>query len=165
MSIEIKEDEIVFNAEIDPHKAHGDQFPDGTTEEAKERWFWVSCGLIPRFFLQGYENLRKGGIIALNQSIRGEEVKAKELSLDNLANEMDELYHFGGFGSYLMDGKLTNDGVYQYPEDEETGERSEDFYPLIILEQGEFQCLIFESGVTAIRKKDQLDVYKVARFD
>ena len=104
MSIEIvfgaEEEGIVFNAEIDPHKAHGDQFPDGTTEEFKEKWFWASCGLIPRFFLQGYENLRKGGIIALNQSIRSKkEVRAKELSLDNLANEMDNLYHFGGFNT------------------------------------------------------------------
>ena len=82
MSIEIifggEEEEIIFNAEIDPHKAHGDQFPDGTTEEFKEKWFWASCGLIPRFFLQGYENLRKGGIIALNQSIRSKKISGSQ---------------------------------------------------------------------------------------
>lgn len=131
-----------MNVYLDPNQVHTQDWLANTTASQKEQFIWGCCGLIPKFFLEACDKVQD----------------SKDISLDNLASHMDALYQFGGFNVHPMGGTLTDQGVYQYPEDD-------DLDPLVILEQDEFQCLIFEYGITAIRKKDQLDVYKVARFD
>ena len=127
---------------LDPNQSHTNHWLENTTASQKEQFIWGCCGLIPKFFLEACDKVQD----------------SKDVSLDNLASHMDAIYQFGGFNTHPWSGTLTSKGVYQYPDDP-------DLHPLVILEQDGFQCLIFEYGITAIRKKDDLATYKVARFD
>jgi hypothetical protein len=98
-----------------------------------------ACGIIPEFFAQAC-------------------LSADPLTLDEIANQMDEAYSFGGF-RYSFGGDITLSGVYQseHPTDD-------DLPPLARFIFDRFECFVYQYGIVGIRDRASLE-HKLARFD
>ena len=98
-----------------------------------------ACGIIPEFFAQAC-------------------LSADPLTLDEIANQMDEAYSFGGF-RYSFGGNITLSGVYQseHPTDD-------DLPPLARFIFDRFECFVYQYGIVGIRDRASLE-HKLARFD
>jgi hypothetical protein len=98
-----------------------------------------ACGIIPEFFAQAC-------------------LSADSLTLDEIANQMDEAYSFGGF-RYSFGGNITLSGVYQseHPTDD-------DLPPLARFIFDRFECFVYQYGIVGIRDRASLE-HKLARFD
>jgi hypothetical protein len=98
-----------------------------------------ACGIIPEFFAQAC-------------------LSADSLTLDEIANQMDEAYSFGGF-RYSFGGDITAAGVYQSEH-----ETDEDLPPLARFIFDRFECFVYQYGIVGIRDRASLE-HKLARFD
>jgi hypothetical protein len=98
-----------------------------------------ACGIIPEFFAQAC-------------------LSADPLTLDEIANQMDEAYSFGGF-RYSFGGDITLSGVYQseHPTDD-------DLPPLARFIFDRFECFVYQYGIVGIRDRESRE-HKLARFD
>ena len=98
-----------------------------------------ACGIIPEFFAQAC-------------------LSADPLTLDEIANQMNEAYSFGGF-RYPFGGDITLSGVYQseHPTDD-------DLPPLARFIFDRFECFVYQYGIVGIRDRASLE-HKLARFD
>jgi hypothetical protein len=98
-----------------------------------------ACGIIPEFFAQAC-------------------LSADPLTLDEIANQMDEAYSFGGF-RYAFGGNITLSGVYQseHPTDD-------DLPPLARFIFDRFECFVYQYGIVGIRDRATRE-NKIARFD
>ena len=98
-----------------------------------------ACGIIPEFFAQAC-------------------LSADSLTLDEIANQMDEAYSFGGF-RYSFGGNITLSGVYQseHPTDD-------DLPPLARFIFDRFECFVYQYGIVGIRDRESRE-HKLARFD
>ena len=98
-----------------------------------------ACGIIPEFFAQAC-------------------LSADSLTLDEIANQMDEAYSFGGF-RYSFGGNITLSGVYQseHPTDD-------DLPPLARFIFDRFECFVYQYGIVGIRDRATRE-NKIARFD
>ena len=98
-----------------------------------------ACGIIPEFFAQAC-------------------LSADPLTLDEIANQMDEAYSFGGF-RYSFGGNITLSGVYQseHPTDD-------DLPPLARFIFDRFECFVYQYGIVGIRDRESRE-HKLARFD
>ena len=98
-----------------------------------------ACGIIPEFFAQAC-------------------LSADPLTLDEIANQMDEAYSFGGF-RYSFAGDITLSGVYQseHPTDD-------DLPPLARFIFDRFECFVYQYGIVGIRDRATRE-NKIARFD
>jgi hypothetical protein len=107
-----------------------------------------ACGLIPDFFAEACVSL------APASAVWGPDI----VTLEDLAGAMDNLYGFGGFGSYPYGGTVASDGTYisEYGEDP-------DMAPLCRFGYGGFFCFVYQYGITAIRDNTTGQT-KVARF-
>ena len=98
-----------------------------------------ACGIIPEFFAQAC-------------------LSADPLTLDVIANQMDEAYSFGGF-RYAFGGDITVSGLYQSEH-----ETDEDLPPLARFIFDRFECFVYQYGIVGIRDRASLE-HKLARFD
>ena len=102
-----------------------------------------ACGIIPDFFAHAC-------------------MQADPLTLDEVANHMDEIYQFGGF-RYPFGGSITPAGVYQSSYDDDP-----DMPPLAKFvfdtDTGGFECFVYHYGIAAIRDGATGET-KIARFD
>ena len=98
-----------------------------------------ACGIIPEFFAQAC-------------------LSADPLTLDEIANQMDEAYSFGGF-RYPFGGDITVSGLYQSEH-----ETDEDLPPLARFIFDRFECFVYQYGIVGIRDRATRE-NKIARFD
>ena len=78
-----------------------------------------------------------------------------DVSLDAVAQSMDDVYGFGGF-SYPMGGNVDPvSGVYSYPGDP-------DQFPLVDIRTHGLRLLVYPYGIVALTDGDRT---KTARFD
>ena len=98
-----------------------------------------ACGMIPEFFAQAC-------------------LSADPLTLDEIANQMDEAYSFGGF-RYPLGGDITVSGLYQSEH-----ETDEDLPPLARFIFDRFECFVYQYGIVGIRDRATRE-NKIARFD
>ena len=98
-----------------------------------------ACGIIPEFFAQAC-------------------LSADPLTLDEIANQMNEAYSFGGF-RYAFGGDITAAGVYQSEH-----ETDDDLPPLARFIFDRFECFVYQYGIVGIRDRASLE-HKLARFD
>jgi len=100
-----------------------------------------ACGIIPDLFLAGCL-----------------EAKADPVTLDAVADAIDEAYQFGGF-RYPFGGTITDAGVYQSSHDEDP-----DLPPFARFTFEGFECFVYRYGITAIRDRETRQT-KIARLD
>ena len=109
-----------------------------------------ACGIIPDFFVSA--------------CITAEQENPDTLTLQHIADGMDRVYQFGGFG-YEMNwpGTLDADGVYTSPHDEDSP-----LPPLVrfAFNSGArvFECFVYECAITAIRERGTASLF-IGRFD
>lgn len=113
------------------------KFGDEYIEEA--------CGLIPHIFLEAI--------------IAGDPDGDNPMSLQTLANRMDEIYKFGGFGQFEFPAKIDEAGMYHPKNDED-----ESLAPLVKLSSDPFECFVYPYGILSIRDIHSLET-KTSRFD
>jgi|TARA_R110002124_G_scaffold175790_1_gene343648 hypothetical protein len=124
---------------------------DSLLSEHKSQALVDACGIIPHFFNEA----------CLALELRQNDSKTK---LEFIADEMDSLYGFGGFGQYPWNGKLTTDGIYQSDDDQD-----EDMSPLVLWSyEKSIQMFVYHYGICAIRHTSSMvpeGECKIARFD
>ena len=107
-----------------------------------------ACGIIPDFFAEA--------------CVTAEDENPEGFTLRDVADGMDRVYQFGGFG-YPWPGSLDADGVYrsQYDEDPPMS-------PLVRFSFNSgarvFECFVYEAGITAIRERGTASLF-IGRFD
>jgi hypothetical protein len=107
-----------------------------------------ACGIIPDFFVQA--------------CILSEQGNPDGITLENIADGMDDAYQFGGFG-YPWGGTVSPKGIYQSQYDDDP--------PLPPLVQfsfcsgaSAFDCFVYDHAIVAIRERGTSPVF-IGRFD
>jgi len=138
MQVNIRTSELVLDRVLNPTRdsAIGASSGDAIVE---------ACGLIPDFFCQACLNIG----VTLN--------KDKDSDLKVVADSMDSIYQYGGFGEYPWNGTVTTDGVYQSDADP-------DMNPLALFRYEHMELFVYPYGVCAIRDS-QTNECMIARFD
>ena len=107
-----------------------------------------ACGIIPDFFVTA--------------CITAEQENPDTLTLQHIADGMDRVYQFGGFG-YPWPGTLDADGVYTSPHDGDSP-----LPPLVrfAFNSGArvFECFVYDCAITAIRERGTASLF-IGRFD
>ena len=139
--------------------------------QLKESRLIDACGLIPRFFYQAIYNINEQNRLTENYPKVLEELgleaepknkrKLEELNIQTLADEMDEIYMYGGF-KFAFEGAVDEDGIYASPYEED-----EDLYPLARFYHPNttLEVLVYKYGIIAIRDSKNIKSFKIARFD
>jgi hypothetical protein len=129
-----------------------------------------ACGLIPRFFYQAIDNIKQQNKLTENYpkvlEELGLEAETKnrpklELNIQTLADEMDEIYMYGGF-KFAFEGTIDEDGVYASPYEED-----EDLYPYARFyhPDNSLELFVYKYGIIGIRDSKNTKNFKIARFD
>ena len=129
-----------------------------------------ACGLIPRFFYQAIDNIKQQNKLTENYpkvlEELGLEAETKnrpklELNIQTLADEMDEIYMYGGF-KFAFEGTIDEDGVYASPYEED-----EDLYPYARFyhPDNSLELFVDKYGIIGIRDSKNTKNFKIARFD
>ena len=133
--IKIRPAKLLLSWQHDPKKVYT-HMTDEHLEEA--------CGIIPDFFERALSVDEFAGI-------------------ETLAGVMDDLYGFGGFEQYPLNGEVTAGGTYisEYNDDE-------DLEPLIAFAsldpaRCDVEMFVYPYGIVGLR--DSAGATKIARFD
>jgi len=123
---------------------------DATLDRVTPAHLIEACGIIPDFFAEA--------------CITAESENPDGVSIEAIADAMDNVYQFGGF-QYPFGGDVDADGVYrsQYAEDPPLSPLVRFAYAVTMGGQ-DFECFVYQYGITAIRERGS-DTAKVARFD
>lgn len=109
-----------------------------------------ACGIIPDFFCEAL--------------IAAERENPEGITLEHVADGMDAVYQYGGFG-YPWGGTVSPSGIYQSQYEEDP--------PLPPLVRFSFncyerdrvmECFVYDSAIVAIRERGTSQVF-VGRFD
>ena len=104
-----------------------------------------SCGLIPNIFAEAI--------------MMGDPDGDNVMTLQNLADNMDAVYKFGGFGQFEYPARIDESGVYHPDNDED-----ESLAPLVRLDSDPFECFVYPYGILSIRDIHTNET-KTSRFD
>ena len=121
---------------------------DADLNRAQPAQLLEACGIIPDFFVTA--------------CITAEQENPDTLTLQHIADGMDRVYQFGGFG-YPWPGTLDADGVYTSPHDGDSP-----LPPLVrfAFNSGArvFECFVYDCAITAIRERGTASLF-IGRFD
>jgi len=136
----LRTSDLVLDRTINPTKSD-------KLKNAKPSNIVEACGLIPDFFAEA----------CLEWVDRD-----SDLTLEAIADNMDQIYGFGGF-AYPYDGTVSDEGMYISKHEED-----DPLPPLAryVFEGNTpiFECFVYEYAITAIRDTSTGKT-KVARFD
>ena len=128
----LRPSDVVLDRVYNPTRSA--DFGDATPSQLAE-----ACGLIPDFFAAAC-------------------VRPLKLTLDNIADGMDDAYQYGGFAAYPWPGSITDFGIYQ------SDDGDDDMPPLVRFIFDGFECFVYQYAITAIRDRATRRT-KIARFD
>jgi hypothetical protein len=141
LNFTLRPSDVVLDRVYNPSRSA--DFGDATPSQLAE-----ACGLIPDFFAAA----------CLRPLIK--------LTLDNVADGMDDAYQYGGFSAYPCPGSITDFGIYQ------SDDGDDDIPPLVRFIFAGFELFVYCHSVTwsdeyviaAIRDRATRQT-KIARFD
>ena len=138
---QLRASDLVLDKVYNPLKS---DFYGKLTPDQLDEW----CGIIPDFFVTA--------------CITAEQENPDTLTLQHIADGMDRVYQFGGFG-YPWGGTVSPKGIYQSQYDDDP--------PLPPLVQFSFcsgarafDCFVYDHAIVAIRERGTSPVF-IGRFD
>ena len=132
IEMKMRPSDVILDRVYNP--AADDQLGKATPAQLAE-----ACGIIPDFFCQAC-------------------LMASPLTLENIADGMDDAYQYGGFSAYPFPGSITDFGIYQ------SDDGDDDMPPLVRFIFDGFECFVYQYAITAIRDRATRQT-KIARFD
>lgn len=143
--IKIRPAKLLLSWQYDPRKAY-DHFVDieWDSYDDKERWLEEACGIIPDFFERA---------LSVDEFV----------DIESIAETMDQLYGFGGFQAYPIDGEVNAQGTYVSEYDDDPHLEPYIAFTSLDPSRTNVEMFVYPYGFVGLR--DSNGATKIARFD